>query len=190
MALRGFDVRAMMPGKDDWPLIGRRLDAATALLERYAPARLEMFRRDIKRIWVTGIPSRATFVREHGMCVLNFDFVTDESTRDEEIALTLVHEGTHARLARAGFGYGEKIRPRIERLCLGSELVVARRLPLADDLVEETLRCLAWDDATWSNEALREDQIQALRDLGWFGKVGYWIGRAARLSLRVHANTR
>jgi len=180
MPLRGFDVRALMPEKDESPLICRRLEAAFALLERYAPFRLEMFRRDIQRIWVTGISSRGAFVRDHAMCLLNFDFMTDESTRDAEIALTMVHEGTHARLARAGFGYDEQSRPRIERLCLASELVVARRLPLAEDLVDETLKCLAWDDAAWSSEAIRERTMAALKDLGWPGKLGYWIGHALR----------
>src|SRR5689334_17819250 len=113
--LRGFDVRAMLPGNDEWLLIRERLEAAFEILEQYSPSRLRMLQRDIRRIWITGIPARGTFVKERAMCVLKFDFITRESTRVEDVALTLVHEGTHARLARAGFGYEEEIRSRIER---------------------------------------------------------------------------
>jgi hypothetical protein len=184
IALRGFDVRALLPQKDEWVRIRHRLDAAFVLLERYAPARFAMLQRDIRRVWVTGIPSRGAFVRERAMCVLDFDFVTGDSTRHEEIALTMVHEGTHARLARAGFGYEEQLRARIERLCIGSELVVARRLPAAEELVAETFERLTWDDATWSSEAIRHRHLDALQDLGWAGRLGYSLARAIRPSLR------
>src|SRR5579872_1082963 len=75
---------------------------------------------------------------------------------------------TTSRFGRESSGYA------------GSELVVARRLPLADDLVDETLKCLAWDDAAWSSVAMRERDMAALKDLGWPGKLGYWIGQALR----------
>ena len=184
MAVRGFDVRALMPERGEWALAAERIDGAFALLERHAPRRFEMLQRDILRVWITGIPSRGAFVREHAMCVLDFEYVTGELTRKEEIALTIVHEGTHARLARAGYGYTDQIRPRIERLCIGSELVVARRFPGASDLVDEALERLAWDDSTWSAEALRDRHIDALQDLGWTGRLGYRIGRSIRPFLR------
>ena len=190
IALRGFDVRALMPQGNEWSLIGERLEGAFSLLERHTRSRYEMLERDIQRVWIAGIPSRGAFVRDHAMCVLDFDFVTNGSTRPEAIALTIVHEGMHARLARAGFGYGEQVRPRIERLCISSELVVARRFPGAGELVDATLERLAWADATWSAEAIRTRHIDAMQDLGWEGRLGYRIGKAIRPLLRKQANER
>jgi hypothetical protein len=184
VSLRGFDVRALMPQHREWSVIRDRLDAALGLLERHARPRYQMLQRDIQRVWVTGIPSQGAFIADRAMCVLDFDFVTTEVTRPEEVALTLIHEGTHARLRRAGFGYDARIRPRIERLCIGSELVVARRLPGAADLADDASQRLAWDDDTWSAESIRGRHIDALQELGWAGRLGYRMAKVVRPSLR------
>jgi hypothetical protein len=183
-ALRGFDVRALLPDRREWTLILARLDDALRLLESYTPTRYAMLQRDITRLWVTGIPSRGAFIARRAMCVLDFEYVTAPGTRTEEIALTLVHEGTHARLRRLGFGYAEPLRARIERLCIGSELVVSRRLPGCDDLAAEAAERLQWEAATWSDARTRERHLHALRELGWPGRLGYHLARAVRILAR------
>lgn len=46
-----------------------------------------------------------------------------------EIAVTLVHEMTHARLHRLGFRYTRKLRSRLENICAKAERHFALRLP-------------------------------------------------------------
>ena len=143
------------------------------MIELHSPVRFRYLQRDIQRIWITQIPSRAAFLHGFGMCVIDFDYATDSDTTSEELALTLVHEGTHGRLRQCGFGYDETIRARIERICIRNELAVARRLPESDDLIEMKEGRLAWEDKEWSDETLAREDVEYLRGLGWFARLAH-----------------
>jgi hypothetical protein len=71
-------------------------------------------------------------------------FVLLETTTLEEIASTIVHEATHARLERWGISYDEKQRSRVEAICLRRELNVAASLPHSEPLREQIARTLEW----------------------------------------------
>jgi hypothetical protein len=107
------------------------------------------------------------------MCVIDFDYAVDSDTSSEELALTIVHEGTHARLRRHGFGYDETIRARIERICIRNELAVARRFSDSGDLVEMKERSLAWDDKEWSDETIDREDAEYVRALGWAARIAH-----------------
>ena len=107
------------------------------------------------------------------MCVIDFDYAADTDTSSEELALTLVHEGAHARLRRRGFGYDETIRARIERICIHNELAVARRLPDSGHLVEMKKARLAWEDKEWSDETLHREEVEYIRGLGWSARFAH-----------------
>jgi len=174
--IQGFQLRALLPSDEEWQLIQGRIREALRLIQSYSPVRFEHFKRDIQRLWVIGLPTaRGSYVHDHAMCVLDFDYVTGAHTQVEELALTLVHEGTHARLRRRGFGYEEAIRGRIERICTRSELTLARRLPNGAALLVPREDRLKWDDSEWNNETRRRDELEALKELGWSGNLAYWI---------------
>ena len=80
------------------------------------------------------------------------------------LALTLVHEATHARLWKLGIPYAGHLRERLERICVGVELRLAQRLPEPDVLSEFALRKL--ETPWWTELRIAERRLRALRDLG------------------------
>jgi hypothetical protein len=183
LSIPDFDVRALFPSAVEAERIRERLAAALALIHDVAPIRYHHLRRDLPKVLVGATHNRGECLFGVGVCLLQFDYVTDDKTTPERLALTLVHEGTHARLARAGFDYAEAIRARVERLCISSELVVARRIA-ADGLVADVERRLAHPNAMWSDAAFHRRGMDALDDLGMEGRIGYWIGKALTLFRR------
>jgi hypothetical protein len=172
-SIRGFDVRAFLPLQSEWSILQSRIEEALRLIELHSPLRFRYLQRDIQRIWITLIPSRGAYLHGFGMCVIDFDYAIDTDTTSEELALTLVHEGTHARLSRRGFSYHESVRPRIERICIRNELAVARRLTDSGDLIEMKEGRLAWEDKEWSDETLDRDDVEYLRRLGWWPRLAH-----------------
>lgn len=79
------------------------------------------------------------------------------------LAMTLLHEATHARLWKTGIEYPSKDRDRIERLCVDAELRLARLLPDATELEEFAREKLArkW----WTEDAQRARMERTRREL-------------------------
>jgi len=170
LSIPDFDARAFFPERDETALIQARLTDALGLLQRFAPIRYTHLRRDLPRILV-GVTNRtAECLARVGICLVAFDYVVHPATTPARLALTLVHEGTHARLDRAGFEYRLEQRHRIERLCVTAEVVVARRLPDSESLLPRLDEKLTRPPAFWSNEAFDERTLTAVRALGWYGK--------------------
>ena len=99
------------------------------------------------------------------------------------IAATIVHEATHARLTSCGIAYEEAQRLRVERVCVGQELVFGAKLPDRKPVRERAERTLEWigDPAYsqyWTNKAFDdrfvEKHLKVLRESGfpnWLLKV-------------------
>lgn len=66
------------------------------------------------------------FDSDQKACVLGAEFV--EASDAIDIAFTVMHELSHARLEHFGFSYDEGTRLRIERLCVSQEIFLASRL--------------------------------------------------------------
>lgn len=174
-----FDVRAMFPAGDEAQRATGRVTAALTLIREAAPIRYACLRRDLPRILIGATHNLGECHYPTGMCVLSFDYVVAADTTPEDIAFTLVHEGTHARLARAGFEFDEHLRARIERLCISTEILLARRFENAHTLLSDAQARLATNtDARWTNEAMLQRRLHALRGIGAVGRVAYWLGRA------------
>ena len=179
--MSGFDVRALLPDRRERTVIFEKVAAAVALLAEHDERRLQYLRRDLPRVWVFGLPAAIAQCRyELRMCVLDFDYVTSDATTPAHLALTLVHEGAHARLARAGCRYHEAARGRIERVCVRQEAAFARRIPGADRLVDEAEERLENPDELFSNRARRERELAALHELGHLGRLGYRLAALFR----------
>jgi hypothetical protein len=149
-----------------------RVEAALGLIKLYDPLRYERLRRDLERIWVNLLPGNwGEFNRTLRMCVLDERFVLAEATRPEQIASTIVHEATHARLMRCGIGYETERRARVEAVCFRRERAFAAKLPdgeLARDEAERRLTGYPLD--FWTDEGRRnrfdQGMVDGLRYLG------------------------
>lgn len=88
-----------------------------------------------------------------------------------QLAMTIVHESTHARLARLGCGYEAEIREEVERTCVGAEITFAEKIPGSQEEIERARALLARE--WWKEEALT---IQAKTDLERLG-VPPWLAK-------------
>jgi hypothetical protein len=88
-----------------------------------------------------------------------------------------VHEVTHARLWRCGIVYEERLRARIEAVCVRREIAFAAKLPNGQEVRERAERALElcaaddnWTDAVFDARHI-EGAMEAMRYLGmpnWF----------------------
>ena len=183
LAVGDFDLRIWLPIGDEAERARDRLSAALNIIRTLSPTRYAYLQRDLSRICIGTTHNLAECHFPTGLCLLQTHFVLASATIPEHIALALVHEGTHARLHRAGFGYDEPRRARIERLCVTAELIVARRLPDAEYLVSHIAGQLpSHDSDRWTNQALHERRLQGLRDLGIVGRLAASVVRVVTLA--------
>jgi hypothetical protein len=145
----------------------QRLTAALDLIATYAPRRYRRLRTDLAGFVVQRFACRGAFFPESRECLVELTFTVNPRHALPEIAASIVHEATHARVARMCRTRAPDQQPREERLCRRAELefglavpdgaVVARRardsLALADEAVApavdwaEAARRVAWADA-------------------------------------------
>lgn len=153
-------------------IILRRVEEALALIRTFDPVRYNRIVSDLDRVWVRPVPIYlGHFNASLNACEIDIDFVLDKASSPEQIAAIIVHEATHARLD--SFGYEEKLRPRIEAVCLGREIAFAAKLPNGAHVRESAESTLAacGTENYWSNAAFENRDVQAARDLGipdWF----------------------
>ena len=107
-----------------------KIDGALALIDRLDPRRYQRLRHDLRRIsvvpakgnWAAYSPfTKACYLKE--AVAVGYDAPV--------IALVLVHEAVHARLARAGLSNWPDRRQRTEALCYRQEMAFARLLERA-----------------------------------------------------------
>lgn len=128
--VKGFEVASLLAPYLPGPPAGISIvSAALDLIASVDPVRFTRLRRDLRRIFVTGCSADAQYWAELDMCLLRGDVLLRKDITPAQIALTLVHEGTHARLAKAGFAYSPTSRNRHEVLCIKAEFAFASRLP-------------------------------------------------------------
>jgi hypothetical protein len=81
----------------------------------------------------------------------------------EQLALTIVHEATHARLWARGFDYRHECRRRIEERCVKEEVDFALRLPDGVQLADEAKAKLG--DPWWTEGREFERRVRQLQEL-------------------------
>jgi hypothetical protein len=134
--------------KNEREITLRRVEEALRLIKLYDPLSYSRIIRDLKRIWVNLVPHyNAWYLHPLQACVLDGRYVLSETTTLEQIALTIIHEATHARLERCGIDYDEKLRQRIEAVCLRREFAFVAKLPNGAKLRDELARTLEWSTA-------------------------------------------
>jgi hypothetical protein len=163
----------------------RRVEDALRLIKHHDSLHYSRVVQNLERVWVNLVPSyRACYDGSLRACILDERFVLLETTTLEEIACSIVHEATHAKLERWGISYDENERFRIEAVCLRRELSFIAKLPNSEPLREQTARTLQWcagDHDYFSNVSFqqRNDEgiVEIFRHLGTPDRVIRFIFR-------------
>jgi hypothetical protein len=133
--------------------IFERVEDALRLIRTLDPRRYGRLRRDLQRIWVRlQIPGdRGSYNSALSACELDLRYVIRSDVQPSDIASTIVHEATHARLDR--LGYSEPLRMRIEAACRQQEEAFSEHLspPQAERIREKLRRMDDVKDEFWSN---------------------------------------
>jgi hypothetical protein len=125
----------------------RRLAGALRLIEEFRPRALHRLRRDLAGFQIQRFPCRGAYFRETRICLVELTFVGSGRHSVEEIAATIVHEGTHARLSRLGLAARPGQRSREEQICRRAELEFGLALPDGAVVVERARQSLALADS-------------------------------------------
>ena len=129
-----------------------RLDEALALIEEYEPRRLRHLARDLEQIWISRYPCRGAYFADSRTCLTELTFLARRDISPAVVASSILHEGTHARVARFRHRVGghcrEEDRAREERLCRRAEIAFGHALPadLGAPVIERAQASLAMDD--------------------------------------------
>ena len=180
-----------------WPCLDR-VEGALRLIRDCDTLNYSRVLKHLDRIWIRLIPSaQAHYERQLNACVFDQRFAASETV--EEIASTIVHETTHARLERWGISYDEKVRQRIEAICIRRQLNFVGKLSDSEKLREDLSATLNWcfdahdhfSDTRFQERHVQES-IETLRYLG----VPHWLVKAIlkmrdfRLGLRSRGSLR
>ena len=129
-----------------------RLDEALALLERYEPRRMRHLARDLEQILISRYPCRGAYFADSRTCLTELTFLARRDISPAVVAASILHEGTHARVAQfrrcVGGHSREEDRAREERLCRRAEIAFGSALPadLGSPVIDRAQASLAMDD--------------------------------------------
>ena len=169
----GIPVGSFIPSASEKEIAIPKVAAALRRISHIDPRRFDRIRRQVACIQLLGtrLVALGTWYNSLSMIVLAADWVEADSTSPDQVAMTIVHEATHARFIR--FGYAEDIRPRIERICNYQELVFASRIPDASELIASARRAMDTDPSGFTYEDHRQRSLKALETLG----MSKWVIR-------------
>jgi hypothetical protein len=144
-----------------------RLTAALDLIARYAPRRYRRLRRDLAGFVVQRFACRGAFFPDSRECLTELTFTVNPRHGLSEIAASIVHEATHARVARICRTRPADGLPREERLCRRAELELGLALPDGEVVVRRASEALAMADrevapaVDWAEAARRVVETDA-----------------------------
>ena len=145
----------------------RRLAAALDLIATHAPRRYRRLRRDLAGFVIERFACRGAFFPDTRECLVELTFVVNPRHGLPEIAASIVHEGTHARVARMCATHPPSVRPREERLCRRAELEFGLAIPDGDVVVRRARESLSLSDQAvapavdWAEAARRVAGVDA-----------------------------
>ena len=150
---------------------------AIGLIAKHDPRRLARIHRHVSHILFNAYAG-ASYVYWMRICRIGIA----SALRDEpvELAMSIVHESTHARLWSLGFRYDDNAtRERVERICVRAEIDFALKCADATAAVERARR--SFDTKWWLPEEIAKRREEDLIALG----VPRWMAnRLARLRQR------
>jgi len=157
--------------REDHEPYAQRVANALALIGTHDPNRMRRIQRDLSAILVWPLVSPGAGAEYHPterVCALYSKDIKDKHSA--LVALSIVHEATHARLAAIAVTW-ENIA-RIEAICLRQELAFAERLPGGERLVAHLAEKLAaFSSGAYTRGAQNERHLAALEREGAPGSV-------------------
>lgn len=145
--IHGIPVRVINTRQDiSTPLVIERLTGALELILTSAPRRFQRLQRDLKGIVVRRFPCRGAFFPEERECLVELTFTVNPRHTLAELAASIVHEATHARIAQMCGPLPQDKRAQEERLCRKAELDFGLVLPDGAAVVERARNALAMAD--------------------------------------------
>jgi hypothetical protein len=144
---RGFVV-AVTNTRDDISTtqVLQRLTQALDLIATYTPRRFRRMHRDLAGLVVQRFPCRGAYFPRERECLVELTFTVNPRHTLAEIASSIVHEATHARIASMCGPLPQEQRAREERLCREAELEFGLALPDGAGVVERARWALALSD--------------------------------------------
>jgi hypothetical protein len=146
------------------PEVIQRLSAALDLVAQYAPARYRRLREDFSGFVVQRFACRGAFFPDTRECLVELTFTVNPRHGLPEIAASIVHEATHARVAAMCRG-PQPERHREERLCRRAELELGLAMPDGEVVVRRATESLALADrevapaVDWAEAARRVAEV-------------------------------
>ena len=147
--------------------VARRLTAALDLIATYAPRCYRRLRTDLAGFVVERFACRGAFFPVTRECLVELTFTVNPQVTLPEIAASIVHEATHARVARRCGSLSPECRPREERLCRRAELAFGLALPDGALVVQRAQNSLALSEQDvapaidWQEAARRVAEVDA-----------------------------
>ena len=177
VSIRGYPV-----GVVGEPIAVDRVREAFDLLEQIWPGYLARSRRHVAGILVGPlVGASGRWYRRPRLVGLDEGFVSDPRFCIEQVASTVVHELTHARIDAAGIPWNDSNRIRIERVCTRRELAFARSLPPGEAgayVIEQIEDHLERAEELWSDEASDGHARSDLKKMGVPARLveaGMWL---------------
>jgi hypothetical protein len=168
---RGVTIGLFLLGDQSPLVIREQVTKALDLIAEVDPRRYTGLRHDHVRVLVEDGPM-SHYLSLTNTCVLSLDVVQNQPT--ERIALTIVHEATHARLYRGGVGYDRKNQARRERRCVLEQVDFLRRLAALGYRGTEA-RIQYYQNALsrpwWGPEAIHKRVLEYLRRSEFSGRL-------------------
>lgn len=166
--IQGLRVRIVNPRTDiDTAQVALRLSAALDLVAVYAPRCYRRLRKDLAGFVVERFACRGAFFPATRECLVELTFTVNPQVSLPEIAASIVHEATHARVAGRCGSLPIEYRPREERLCRRAELDFGLALPAGAVVVKRARDSLALDaqgvapTINWQEAARRVAEVDA-----------------------------
>lgn len=158
MQVRFFDVGPLRE------VLAANIGDALDLIRDVDRHRFDRMRKDVSGLLIMAAPY-SYYLPLTRTCVLKQDVV--ETGNASRIALSIIHESTHARLWRAGIPSVSNMRGRIERRCLKEEIRFLRLLGARGyGGTEQWISYLTQLAGThyWETDALRQRQTDFRRE--------------------------
>ena len=147
--------------------VAQRLTAALDLIAAYAPRCYRRLQTDLAGFVVERFACRGAFLPMSRECLVELTFTVNPQHTLPEIAASIVHEATHARIAHRCGTLPPEHRAREERLCRRAELAFGLALPDGAVVVQraQASLALAAEDVAptvdWREAARRVAQVDA-----------------------------
>ena len=157
--IHGMPVRILNTRPDiNTEQVAERLALALDLIATYAPRCYRRLGTDLAGFVVERFACRGAFFPESRECLVELTFTVNPLVSLPEIASSIVHEATHARVAHRCGSLPPQDRAREERLCRRAELdfglalpdgaIVVQRAQAALELTEqEVAPAIDWQEA-------------------------------------------